>query len=137
MNDYLSLIAIRRTSVQYARPSDADNALTGLAGICFVASFLLVFVIAFLAHYLGEPMNGKMLTWPIVATFLPGVAYFFLSISIGSAPRLTRYGFVTAGMIVVMILSYLALTGGLNGWYLYIPPFLFALLVSLGAIRQL
>jgi hypothetical protein len=42
-----------------------------------------------------------------------------------------------AGATVVVTLSYLVLVGKLNGWYLYIPPFLFSLLVSLGAAKQL
>jgi hypothetical protein len=135
--DYLKLVATGRKSIHYARPSDADDALTGLAGICFVLSLGLIFAIAILASYLGEPMNADMLGWPLAATVLPGIAYFVCGIYIGGAPKLTRYCIVIIGAGVGITLSYLALIGELVGWYLFIPPFLFALLVSLAAVKQL
>ena len=135
--DYLKLVATGRKSIHYARPSDADDALTGLAGICFVLSLALIFVIAILASYLGEPMNADMLGWPLAATILPGIAYLVCGIYIGGAPKLTRYCMIFVGAAVVVTLSYLALIGELVGWYLFVPPFLFSLLVSLGAVKQL
>ena len=135
--DYLKLVATGRKSIHYARPSDADDALTGLVGICFVLSLALVFGVAILASYLGEPMNADMLGWPLAATVLPGIAYFVCGMFIGGAPKLTRYCMLLVGAIVVVTLSYLTLTGALNGWYLFVPPFLFSLLVSLGAVKQL
>lgn len=135
--DYLKLVATGRKSIHYARPSDADDALTGLAGICFISSLALVFGVAILASYLGEPMNADKLGWPLAATVLPGIAYFVCGMFIGGAPRLTRFCMLLVGATVVVTLSYLALVGKLDGWYLFIPPILFTLLVSLGAIKQL
>lgn len=135
--DYLKLVATGRKSIHYAQLGDADDALTGLVGICFVLSLGLIFAISILASYLGEPMNADMLGWPLAATVLPGIAYFICGIYIGGAPKLTRYCMVIVGSGVVIALSYLALIGELVGWYLFIPPFLFALLVSLAAVKQL
>ena len=135
--DYLKLVATGRKSIHYAHPSDADDALTGLAGICFILSLALIFGIAILASYLGEPMDADKLGWPLAATVLPGIAYFVCGMFIGGAPRLTRTCMLVVGAIVVVALGFLALMGKLDGWYLYIPPFLFSLLVSLGAARQL
>ena len=135
--DYLKLVATGRKSIHYAHPSDADDALTGLAAICFILSLALVFGVAILASYLGEPMSADKLGWPLAATVLPGIAYFVCGMFIGGAPKLTRYCMLLVGAIVVVTLSYFALTGELDRWYLFIPPFLFALLVSLGAVKQL
>jgi hypothetical protein len=135
--DYLKLVATGRKSIHHARPSDADDALTGLAGACFVLSLALIFGIAVLASYLGEPMNADMLGWAIAAAILPGIAYFVCGIFIGGAPKLTRYCILLVGSTMVVTLSYLALIGRLDGWYLFVPPFLFSLLVSLGAVKQL
>ncbi len=74
--DYLKLVATGRKSIHYAHPSDADDALTGLAGICFILSLALIFGVAILASYLGEPMDARMLGWPLAATapLLPFIA---------------------------------------------------------------
>ena len=77
------------------------------------------------------------LVWPLAATVLPGIAYFVCGMFIGGAPKLTRYCMLLVRAIVIVMLSYFALTGELDGWYLFIPPFLFSLLVSLGAVKQL
>ena len=135
--DYLKLVATGRKSIYYARPSDADDALTGLVGICFVISLALIFAIAVLASYLGEPMSADMLGWPLAATVLLGIAYFVCSIYISDTPKLTRYFMIVIGAGSVIFLAYTTTTGGLIGWYLFIPPFLFALLVSLAAVKQL
>jgi hypothetical protein len=135
--DYLKLVAAGRKSIYFTLPSDADDALTGLAGICFVLSLALIIAIAILASYFGEPMSANMLVWPMAATILPAIAYLVCGIYIGDAPRLTRYCMILVGAGVVITLSYLALIGELVGWYLFVPPFLFALLVSIAAIRQL
>lgn len=135
--DYLKLIATGRKSIYYARPSDADDALTGLAGICFVLSLALIFVIAILASYFGKPMSSEMLGWPLAATILPGIAYFVCGIFIGGAPKLARYCMLLVGVTVLVTLSYLAFTGNLDGWYLSVPPFLFSLFVSIGVVKQL
>ena len=74
--DYLKLITTGRKSIYYARPSDADDALTGMAGICFVLSLALIFVVAISASYFGKAMSGEMLGWPLAATILPGIALF-------------------------------------------------------------
>jgi len=52
--DYLKLVATGRKSIHYAHPGEADDALTGLAAICFVLSLALVFGVAILASYLDE-----------------------------------------------------------------------------------
>jgi hypothetical protein len=135
--DYLKLITTGRKSIYYARPSDADDALTGMAGICFVLSLALIFVVAISASYFGKPMSGEVLGWPLAATILPGIAYFVCGMFIGGAPKLTRYCILLVSATVLVTLSYLAFTGNLNSWYLFIPPFLFSLLVSLGAVKQL
>ena len=134
---YFKLVVAGRKSVHYARPSEADDALTGLAGICFVLSLALIFVIAVLALYLGAPITADMLGWPLVATILPAIAYFICGIYIGGAPRLTRYCMLSVGAGLVITLSYLALTGELVGWYLFGPPYFFALIVSIGVVKQL
>ncbi len=90
-----------------------------------------------MASNFGEPMNADMLGWPLAATVLPGIAFFVCGMFIGGAPTLTRYCMLFVGAIVVVTLSYLALAGELDVWYLFIPPFLFSLLVSLGAVKQL
>ena len=135
--DYLKLVTTGRKSIHYARPSDADDALTGLAGICFVLSLALIFGVAILASYLGEPMDADMLGWPIAATVFPGILYFVCGIFMGGAPKLTRYCVLIVGTVAVLTLAAFAFIGLLEGWYLYLPPFLFSLIVSLGAIKQL
>ena len=135
--DYLKLVATGRKSIHYARPSDADDALTGLAGICFILSLVLTFGVAVLASYLGEVIEGGMLGWPVAATVLPEIAYFICGIYIGGAPRLVRYCMLAVGAGTAITLTFVALTAPLPGWYLFLPPFLFALCVSIGTVRQL
>ncbi len=135
--DYLKLVATGRKSIHYARPSDADDALTGLIGYGFVFSLILTFAAAFLASYLGNELDMDAVGWPLAATVLPGIAFFVCSIFIGGAPRLIRVCVVAIGAITAITLSYLAITGSLNVWYLYLPSFLYSLLVSLGATKQL
>ena len=135
--DYLKLVATGRKSVHYARPSDADSALTGFIGFGFVISLGLTFALAVLLSYLGVPMNKQSIGFSLLATFAPGVAYFVASIFIGGAPTLVRYVIIAVGGITVVMLTYLTIMGTLNPWYLYVPAFLYSLLVSVGAVRQL
>ena len=119
--DYLKLVATGRKSIHYARPSDADDALTGLIGYGFVLSLLLTFAAAFLASYLGNELDMDAVGKPLAATILPGIAFFVCSFFIGGAPRLVRVCVIAIGAIAVIALSYLAVTGSLNVWYLYLP----------------
>lgn len=135
--DYLKLVATGRKSIHYARPSDADDALTGLVGLCFVLSLALTFAIAILASYLGESIEGDMLGWPLAATVLTGIAYFVCGLFIGGAPTLVRYCMIAVGAGTVITLTYFAIAGAVTSWYLFVPPFLFGLCVSIGAVRQL
>lgn len=135
--DYLKLVATGRKSIHYARPSDADDALTGLIGYGFVFSLLLTFTAAFLASYLGKELDMDGVGKPLAATFLPGIAFFVGGFFIGGAPRLVRICMIIVGAITVITLSYLAITGTLNVWYLYLPSFVYSLLASLGASKQL
>jgi hypothetical protein len=135
--DYLKLVATGRKSIHYARPSDADDDLTGLIGVCFIISLILTFGVAVVASFCGELIDGEMLAWPLAATVLPGIGYMVSGFFIGGAPRLVRYGILTIGAITAIMLSYFAVTGSLDGWYLFIAPFLFALTASIGAVKQL
>jgi len=135
--EYLRLIALGRKLIHYARPSDADDALTGLIGVLFVLSLALVFGIAILATYLGEPMDARQLGWPLIVTAASGVVYFVFGIFIGGAPRMVRCCMLLTGATVIALLAYLALAGAVDGWYLFIPPALFAALVSIAVARQL
>ena len=135
--DYLKLIATGRKSVHYARPSDADDALTGLVGLGFVIALALTWGIAILVSYLGQEMNAMMVAWPLAAIVFPGIAYFVCGLFIGGAPGLTRYGIILVGATVGIALLYLAVTTRLDGWYLFAPAFLYSLFVAVGATRQL
>ena len=135
--DYLKLVASARKSIHYARPSDADDALTGLIGICFILSLVLTFGAAVLGSFFGELIDSEMLAWPLAATVLPGIAYMVCGFFIGGAQKLIRYLILTIGAITAIMLSYFAVTGSLDGWYLFIAPFMFALGASIGATKQL
>ncbi len=135
--DYTKLVKTGRKSVYHARPGDADDALTGLFGYGFVFALALTLIIAFVTSYLGNELSMKIVGKPIAAIFAPGIAYFVGGIFIGGAPRLVRASVIVVGAITVLTLSYLAITGSLEVWYLYVPAFLYSLLVSIGATRQL
>ena len=135
--DYLKLVATGRKSIHYARPSDADEALTGLVGYGLVFSLALTFAAAFLASYLGEQLDMKAVGRAMAATIVPGIAYFSLSFFIGGAPRVVRACFVAIGAATAISLMYLAIAGRLDVWFLYLPSFLYSLLVSIGAMKQL
>lgn len=135
--DYLKLVATGRKSIYYARPSDADDALTGLIGYGFVFSLVLTFAAAFLASFLGNELDMDAVGWPLAATVLPAIAFFVCSIFIGGAPRLIRVCVIAIGASTVIALLYLAITGSLNVWYLYLPSFFYSLLVSIAATKQL
>jgi len=135
--DHLKLVATGRNSIHYARPSDADDALTGLIGYGFVFALILTFASAFLASYLGNELDMDAVGRPLAATVIPGIAFFVGGIFIGGAPRLVRVCIIIVGAITAITLSYLIVTGSLNVWYLYLPSFLYSLSVSLGAIKQL
>jgi hypothetical protein len=133
--DYLKLVATGRKSTHYTRPSDADDALTGLVGYGFVYSLLLTFATALIVSYLGIELGMDDVGKPLAATILPGIAFFASSFFIGGAPKLVRAWVIAVGSITVVTLSFLAVTAGLGVWYLYLPPFLYSLLVSLGAVK--
>lgn len=135
--DYLKLVATGRKSIYYARPSDADDALTGLIGYGFVFSLILTFAAAFLASYLGHELDMNAVGKPLAATVLPGIAYFVGSIFIGGAPRLVRACVIIVGAVTVVTLTYLVAIGAIGVWYLYLPSFLYSLFVSIGASKQL
>ena len=135
--DYLKLVATGRKAIHYAHPSDADDALTGFIGICFVLSLALIFAVAILASLLGEVIERDMLGWPMAATVLQGIGYLVCGFFIGGAPRLVRYCIIAIGAATAVLLSFLALTESLDGWYLFIPPFILALAISISAVRQL
>ncbi len=135
--DYLKLVATGRKSIHYARPGDADDALTGLVGYGFVFSIILTFAAAFLASYLGNELNMDGVGKPLATTILPGIAFFVCGFFIGGAPRLVRGCVIAIGATTAIALTYFAITGGLDVWYLYLPSFLYTLLISIGATKQL
>ena len=135
--DYLKLVATGKKSVHYARPSDADSALTGFIGFGLIISLIVTFGIAVLVSYLGVPIDADKVGLAVAASAVPGIAFLVGSIFIGGAPTLVRYVIVAVGGVTVVTLTALTLTGALNPWYLYVPAFLYSLLVSVGAVRQL
>ena len=135
--DYLKLIATGRNSIHYARPSDADDALTGLAGVCFASALILTFALAVLVSYMGAPVQTDWIGFSVAVTFFLGLVCLICGIFIGGAPRLTRCTILASGAVVVIALSFLVITVNLPGWYLYLPPFLFALIMALGAGKQI
>lgn len=135
--DYLKLVATGRKSVHYQRPSDADSALTGFIGFGLIISLILTFGIAVLVSYLGGVMDADKVGLAIAATAVPGIAFLLSSIFIGGAPTLVRYVIVAVGATAVVALTWSMLTGAFSPWYLLVPAFLYSLLVSVGALRQL
>ncbi len=135
--DYLKLVATGRKSIHYARPSDADDALSGLVGYGFACSLLLTFAIAILASYLGATIDADDVGWALAATVLPGIALFIGGFLLAGAPRFIRICFSIVSSGVAISLTLLAITGRLDNWFLFVPPFLYAVAVSVGATRQL
>jgi len=135
--DYLKLVATGRKSVHYARPSDADDALTGLIGLSVISALILVFVIAVIASYLGAEIDKDTLAWPFGSIVLPAIAYFVASLFIGGAPRLVRVAFIGVALVTLGLRSYKAFGSDLSSWYLFVPAVLLASLSGLGAFRQL
>ena len=135
--DYLKLVATGKKSVHYQRPSDADSALTGFIGFGLVISLALTFGLAVLVTYLGVSMDMDTVGLALLATFAPGAASLVACLFIGGAPTFVRYVIIAIGGVTVATLTALMIGGALYPWLLYVPGFLYSLLVSVGAFRQL
>lgn len=135
--DYLKLVVTGRKSVHYTLPSEADSALTGLIGYGAMIALALTLVIGVLVSNPGVELDVDTIGRPLAVTLALGITFFVCSIFIGGAPVLVRVSLVIIGAIAGIGITILVMEGSTGSWYPYAPSYLYLVLVSLGALRQL